>query len=156
MLYFQVNSEGTQPYIYTYPFSPKPRSCVGCHMALTPSLPWNLFTGYILFSIAENTRGGPCAGVLFRLFLMRRDLSSVPLSSVCLFSSGRCLIFSSATVFSTLAMVFLGVCLCLSCLRFVEFLGSTGLCFLPDLGDLGPYFLAWFFYPIISLLLLGS
>ena len=29
---FQVNSEGTQPYIYMYPFSPNPHSHLGCHI----------------------------------------------------------------------------------------------------------------------------
>ena len=30
--YFQVKSEGTQPYIYTHPFSPKPPSHPGCYI----------------------------------------------------------------------------------------------------------------------------
>lgn len=92
-------------------------------------------------------RGGPCAGVLLHLFLMRRDLSFVQFSSICLFSSGCCLIFSLATVFSTLDMVFLGVCLCLSYLRFFELLGSMGLCFLPNLGRFWPLFLCMVFLP---------
>ena len=32
-----MNSEGTQPYIYMYPFSPKPSSHPGCHIILTKS-----------------------------------------------------------------------------------------------------------------------
>ena len=31
---FQANSEGTQPYIYMYPFSPKVPSYPGCHITL--------------------------------------------------------------------------------------------------------------------------
>ena len=30
-----MNSEGTQPYKYMYPFSPKPRSHSGCHIRLS-------------------------------------------------------------------------------------------------------------------------
>ena len=30
--YFQMNSGGTQPYIYMYPFSPRPFSHLGCHI----------------------------------------------------------------------------------------------------------------------------
>ena len=32
---FQVNSKGAQPYIYMYPFSPKPPSHPGCHITLS-------------------------------------------------------------------------------------------------------------------------
>ena len=35
---FQVNSEGTQPYIYMYPFSPKLCSHPGCHITLSSYL----------------------------------------------------------------------------------------------------------------------
>ena len=34
-LSFQVNSKGTQPYIYMYPFSPKLLSPPGCHITLS-------------------------------------------------------------------------------------------------------------------------
>ena len=30
-----INSEGTQPYICTYPFYPRPPSHPGCHMTLS-------------------------------------------------------------------------------------------------------------------------
>ena len=33
--YFQVNSQGTQPYTYMYPFSPKLPSHPGCHITLS-------------------------------------------------------------------------------------------------------------------------
>ena len=33
--WFQWDSKGTQPYIYMYPFSPKPPSHPGCHMTLS-------------------------------------------------------------------------------------------------------------------------
>ena len=35
LLQFQVDSKGTQPYIYMYPFSPKSPSHPGCHITLS-------------------------------------------------------------------------------------------------------------------------
>ena len=35
LCYFQVDSKGTQPYLYMYPFSPKLPSHPGCHMTLS-------------------------------------------------------------------------------------------------------------------------
>lgn len=142
MLYFQVNSEGTRVHIHVsiLPQTPLSRSCVGCRMAWAPLTSLESF--YWIYSVLY-CRGhveGLALVSLFRLFLMRRDLSSVPAFLRMSFFSGRCLVFSSATVFSTLAMVFLGVCLCLSYLRFVELLGSTGFMFSARLGRFGPLF----------------
>ena len=45
---FQVNSEGTQPSMYMYPFSPKSPSHPGCHMTLSrvPCTAQKVFVGY--------------------------------------------------------------------------------------------------------------
>ena len=71
---FQVNSEGTSPYVYVYPFSPKPPSHLGWHI-LFSRVPCSMFfCTLIFFSIDCFTCFMPCTfwriRILFRIKLL--------------------------------------------------------------------------------------
>ena len=53
---FREKREGTQPYIYMYPFSPKPPSPPGCHVTLSraPFAIQSVFVGTYLFLLARD------------------------------------------------------------------------------------------------------